>query len=48
MYRFRQFHHRQNKGEERGGESWQKTAAVYQNMERRRCKKTAAAGQTSE
>ena len=33
MYGLRQFHHRQNKGEERRGEIWQKTNNRLANIE---------------
>jgi hypothetical protein len=32
MYGLRQFHHRQNKGEDRRGESWQKNKSYLTNM----------------
>jgi hypothetical protein len=42
MYGLRQFHHRQNKGEERGGEIWQKKSnSCLTNIERKRCKKSS-------
>jgi hypothetical protein len=43
MYGLRQFHHRQNKEDKRGGEILQKKTVIYQNIEKRRCQKTAAA-----
>ena len=46
MYGLRQFHHRQNKGEERRREIWQKSNSCLTNIERKMCKKTAAASQT--
>ena len=40
MYVLGQFHHRQNKGEERRGEIWQKKSnSCLTNIERKRCKK---------
>ena len=40
MYGLGQFHHRQNKGEERRGEIWQKSNSCLTNIERKMCKKT--------
>ena len=42
MYGLRQFHHRQNKGEERRGEIWQKKSnSCLTNIERKMCKKSS-------
>ena len=41
MYGLRQFHHRQNKGEKRRGEIWQKSNSCLTNIERKRCKKSS-------
>jgi hypothetical protein len=41
MYGLGQFHHRQNKGEERRGEIWQKNNSCLTNIERKRCKKSS-------
>ena len=41
MYGLRQFHHRQNKGEERRGEIQQKSNSCLTNIERKRCKKNS-------
>ena len=41
MYGLGQFHHRQNKGEERRGEIWQKSNSCLTNIERKRCKKSS-------
>ena len=48
MYGLGQFHYRQNKGEERRGEGrfGKKSNSCLINIERKRCKKTAAASQT--
>ena len=49
MYGLGQFHHRQNKGEERRGEERgdlaKKSNSCLTNIERKRCKKVAAASQ---
>ena len=47
MYGLRQFHHRQNKGEERRGEGrfGKKSNSCLANIERKMCKKAAAASQ---
>ena len=43
MYGLRQFHHRQNKGEERRGEGrfGKKSNSCLTNIERKRCKKSS-------
>jgi len=43
MYGLGQFNHRQNKGEERRGEIWQKKSnSCLTNIERKRCKKSSS------
>jgi len=42
MYGLGQFHHRQNKGEERRGEIWQKSNSCLTNIERKMCKKSSS------
>ena len=43
MYGLGQFHHQQNKGEERRGEIWQKKSnSCLINIERKRCKKSSS------